>query len=158
MKLMKKILAATTVTEVRSSGTAYYKVELEDAIKMLQKNKSNMWLIQRLEADGWDAIDFKQSLFGSYVDGSVLYICVTDGSDIQVGEDSVDPEKAMEEYGPDMLASYIIDADDKVVCLRISEYDLAEFDIDEAAEVLLHEGKSFVDMMEHATTLPQLTH
>ena len=118
--------------------------------------KANVWLLQRLESVGWEAIDLKNALFGSDVIDDVLYICCTDGKDIQVGDSLVDPEMALRGYSPEELRSYIVDADDKIVKRYVTEFALAEFDIDESAEQLLKEGKSFIDLMEAAQNLPQL--
>lgn len=156
MKRLRKVVAAQTVTDVTSIGTTYHRITLDDCVKLLQKDKANVWLLQRLESVGWEAIDLKNALFGSDVIHDVLYICCTDGKDIQVGDSLVDPEIALRSYSTDELSSYIVDADDKIVKRYVTEFALAEFDIDESAEQLLKEGKSFIDLMEAAQNLPQL--
>ena len=156
MKRLRKVVAAQTVTDVSSIGTTYHRITLDDCVKLLQKDKANVWLLQRLESVGWEAIDLKNALFGSDVIDDVLYICCTDGKDIQVGDSLVDPEIALRGYSPEELRSYIVDADDKIVKLYVTEFALVEFDIDESAEQLLKEGKSFIDLMEAAQNLPQL--
>lgn len=157
MKLLRKVVAAQTVTEIVRGNTSFYRVELEDAIKALQKNKANIWLIHRLEADGWAAINLEHNLFGSLVVDDILYICSTDGEDIDVKGESIDPEQALAAFGPDPLSEYIQDGTPEVISRFISEFDLADFDIDETAEDMLKEGKSFIDMMADAQTLPQLS-
>ena len=157
MKLLRKIVAAQTVTEISGGNTTYYRVSLEDAIKYLQKSKANIWLLHRLEEDGWAALNLQHTLFGSIVVEDTLYICSTDGSDIEVQGESVDPEQALAEYGPVKLEEYMQDADANIVKRFVSEFDLADFDIDETAQSMLLEGKSFVDMMTDAQNLPQLS-
>lgn len=156
MRRLRKIVSAETYAEVQSSGTEFHKVTLNDAIKLLQKERANLWLLYRLESIGWDALDIKNTMFGSLAADDILYICVTDSKSIQVGDEQVDPESALHTYRTDELENYIVDADPKVVKRYVTEYALQEFDLDEAAEQLLREGHSFVDMMESAQNLPQL--
>lgn len=156
IKRLRKVVAQQTVSDLTSIGTEFHKISLDDTLKILQRDKANIWLMQRLESVGWEALDIKHNLFGSYVIDDILYICVTDGKEIQVEDALIDPEIALESYRPEELEDYIVDADDKIVKRYITEYALAEFDIDESAEQLLHEGKSFIDLMESAQNLPQL--
>ena len=156
IKVLRKVVAAQTVSYVHSIGTTYHKITLDECIRVLQKDRVNVWLLQRLESAGWDALDIKNSLFGSEIINDVLYICCTDGKDITVGDDTVDPEVALAEFSTTDLSDYIVDADPSIVKRYVTEFALAEFDIDEAAEQLLREGKSFIDLMEAAQNLPQL--
>ena len=99
---------------------------------------------------GWDALDFKHNLFGSEIIDDVLYICKTDGYEIQINGEDVEPEFALEDYSVEELSAYIDDADDDIITNSITTYELKPIDLDEVSLRLLELGNSFIDVVKAA--------
>lgn len=80
-------------------------------------------------------------MFGSAVfeenNEDVIYICVTDGYEIEVDGEMVDPEEALENYAPIYLENHIQDANDDVIMRNITPYELADFDESSVARGIL---------------------
>ena len=114
---MVSIQAATT------PGTTFYSITLDDAIASLKKLKCNLFIIYELERRGWDAINI-EDLYGSNIINKVLYVCVTDGQDIEIEGEMIDPEEALELYDVKDLSSYIQKADAKFISKHVTEYEL----------------------------------
>lgn len=152
MKITKnsKILP---VTAASSYGTKFYKVTIEDVIDALKQSNGNIWVIHMLESEGWDAIDFENNLFGSRVIDDELFICETDGQDIQVNGRSVDPEKALDIYSISELSAYIQPADVNKITSSITGYEIKLSDVDNVAVELIQSGHSFTDVVKDAEEL-----
>lgn len=145
-----KVESSQTVTAAESVGTVFYRVT-EDAVKeAFHSDKGNIWMAAEFEINSWNCIDADKSLFGSVVIDDVLYLCVTDGQDISVAGDVVDPESALEDYDLEALTSYIQDADESIILKYITEYEIKFEDIDNTAIYLLNEDISFVEIVKAA--------
>lgn len=131
----------------QSVGTTYYMVDLDEAIDILDNDKSNCWVFISLRENGWDCLDMDNNLFGSAIIDDTLYICITDGSDVYVDGKAVDPEEALEEYDVEDLADYILPATDKIVERYISPYELKTPDFNELAPLLI-ESRDFERMVK----------
>lgn len=102
---------------------------------------------------GFEAIDLEHNLFGSYIDGNTIYFCDTDGEDIEVNGQMFNPEDAMEEFGPEVLESYIQDATPEIIRRFITPYEL-KFDVDEGAYWLMKDGFGFTEIVKSYEDLP----
>lgn len=134
----------------KNSGTTFYKVSLPDLIDMLRKLDANIIMIGALEMDGWSCIDFEKNLFGSAVIDDDLYLCKTNGKDIIVNGEEVDPEYALEEYTLEELSDYIADATPEDIRLEITPYEVTNFDIEDVALDQLQAGVSFRTLVHAA--------
>lgn len=136
-----------------SIGTTFYSADLKTVQEVLKSNHLNLFAQYSIDEYGWDAIDFKHNLFGSEVIDDILYICVTDGQDINIEGKSVDPESALTEYDVSSCEDYIQEATDDIILKHITVYEVIVDDIDTAALELLKQGESFEDLMEAAQEL-----
>lgn len=130
-----------SVTAASNVGTTYYRATLDNVIQTLTRNDANLFLLYLIEEYGFDALDFKKHMFGSAVveenNEDVLYICVTDGYEIEVDGEMIDPEEALENYAPIYLENHIQDADDDIIMRNITPYELVDFDEDAVARGVL---------------------
>lgn len=127
-------------------GTIWYEAEFEQVRDALKEE--NVILYGAFLTDGFDCIsNLDINLPGSYVRGDYLYICESDGELIHVNGDHIDPESAMEEYGPEVLSAYIVPADDKIIQQKLTEYEITNYDIDEVAYELFDEGYTFTTIL-----------
>ena len=145
MKIYRKINAAAT--PAKNSGTTFYATTAEDIIKAYDDNSSNIWVRQAFIEEGLDAIDYDNNLFGSVVIGDTLYICVTDGKEIEVNGTLVDPETALTDYTPDDLSEYTKNASADIIKRYITEYEIKSPDFDKWAIDMLNDGVSFSDLV-----------
>lgn len=136
-----------------SRGTTYYRCSLSEIIDSLSDTDANPWIISELSNYGWDAIDFKHNLFGSRIIDGILYICETNGQDISVNGNNIDPETALNEYSLEDLSNYITKADDKIISSKITGYEIQFKDIDTTAIHLIESGISFQDVVQYADEL-----
>lgn len=144
---MRKIVAAEGI------GTTYYKATIDDVVDAI-RNDSNLFVYYAMLALGFESIDLDHNLFGSYIDGNTIYLCDTDGEDIEVNGQMFDPEDAMEELGPEALESYIQDATPEIIRRFITPYEL-KFDIDEGAYWLMKDGFRFTEIVKAYEDLPE---
>lgn len=149
-KMPNKSAPSVKINAASEMGTVYYKTNAEQIIDVLKDNTANAWLIAAFQNDGLDAIDFKHHLYGSYVEGDDLYICVTDGYEIDVNGEEVDPESAFEDYTSKELAAYIQPATPEIILERITEYEIKPPFFDGWAADLLEGGYTFVQLMDDA--------
>lgn len=127
-------------------GTIWYEAEFDQVRDALKEE--NLILYGAFLTNGFDCIsNININLPGSYVQGDYLYICESDGELINVNGDQVDPDSAMEEYGPEMLSAYIVPADDKIIQHKLTEYEITNYDIDEVADALFEEGYTFTTIL-----------
>lgn len=145
MKIYRKINAAAT--PAKNSGTTFYATTAEDIIKAYDDNSSNIWVRQAFIEEGLDAIDYDNNLFGSAVIGDTLYICVTDGKEIEVNGTLVDPETALTDYTLDDLSEYTKNASADIIRRYITEYEIKSPDFDKWAIDMLNDGVSFSDLV-----------
>lgn len=127
-------------------GTIWYEAEFDQVRDALKDE--NLILYGAFLTNGFDCISsIDINLPGSYVQGDYLYICESDGELINVNGDQVDPDSAMEEYGPEMLSAYIVPADDKIIRQKLTEYEITNYDIDDVAYELFDEGYTFTTIL-----------
>lgn len=135
MKLYKKITAAES--SGHSTGTTYYSATLDKIIKAYEGYNKNIWVWNAFKRYGFYAIDFDHNLYGSAVVDDTLYICVTNGQDIEVNGEYIDPEDAFDKYTPEDLADYIKPATDKIIERYITEIEIEEPDFTKEAYYIL---------------------
>lgn len=127
-------------------GTIWYEAEFEQVRDALKEE--NLILYGAFLTNGFDCIsNIDINLPGSYVQGDYLYICESDGELININGEQVDPESAMEEYGPEMLSAYIVPADDKIIRQKLTDYEITDYDIDDVADALFEEGYTFTSIL-----------
>lgn len=142
MKMQRsKSTKLQSVTAASNIGTTYYRATLDNVIQTLTRNDANIFLLYLIEEDGFDALDFKKHMFGSAVfeenHEDVIYICVTDGYEIEVDGEMIDPEEALENYSPRYLDNRIQDANDDIIMRNITPYELLDFDESSIARGIL---------------------
>lgn len=132
-----------------SAKTTFYKVNLDDVISYYE-NK-NAWIYAAFKYEGFDCLNIKD-MYGSKIIDDTLYLCVTNGVDIDVNGESVDPEEALDKYSIDDLSEYIKDATDKVIRDELDDAVIKDLDNNdkytEWALELLNSGFSFVDLVD----------
>ena len=130
-------------------GTTYYKITLDEAKSAYEDENSIVF--GALNLYGWEAINVYRYLIGSEIVDNVLYLCVTDGNEIEADGELLDPEEAMAAVGPDYLQSYISSATPEIIIKQLTPYDLSDdVDIDEVVLNLLEDGYSFYDIVKDA--------
>lgn len=112
-----------SVQAAKNAGTTYYRIPLDKAVQALKNKKCNLFLAYELQRSGWSAIKIDE-FFGSKCIDDTLYFCVTDGQDINVGSQMLDPESALRKIHLEHLKPYIKDADDDFISKHITEYEL----------------------------------
>lgn len=133
------------------AGTTFYHATLEDVTETLRKQDANIILRHLLDDRGFNALDFDNHFFGGGVYDDELYICITDGQDIDVDGDLIFPEDALEEFGPEALSAYIEEATPEVIHRNVTTYELKPFDIDEVAKNMINSGVyDFLDVVKAA--------
>lgn len=154
MKIRKYIKADSTdtqiATKISENGTIFYRIPLQDVIKYYDNPKRNIWVWKSFVEEGWNCINFDNSLFGSAVDGSDLYLCVTDGMEIDVDGNAVDPEQALEEYDLDELSDYILPGNDGIIRRYITDSEIKTPKFDKWASDLIDDGYDFTSLVEDA--------
>ena len=153
MKIIKSSNKLETISATKQLSTVFYETTIENAIDALERSNGNIWVIELLKSNGWDAIDFKHNLFGSKVIDDKLYICETNGQDIQVNGQPVDPERALEECSIEDLSEYIQPASDDKITSSITGYEITVSNVEDVAIQLLEDGNSFSDVVRDAEEL-----
>lgn len=141
MKLYRSINAAEK--PAKHAGTTFYSATVDNIINAYGDVTLNAWIRQAFIERGLDAIDYDNNLYGSAVIDDVLYICVTDGYDIEVNGEGVNPEEALSEYTPKELSDYIEPATAEIIRRNITEYELITPDFESWAINMLRDGYAF---------------
>lgn len=147
--LDRKAVTAASV----SAGTTYYRITLKELTDAF--SEQNLWLQKCIEERGFNAIDFDHSLYGSRFDigeKDVMYLCVTDGYDIEVNGEMVDPEDALDYHNPAPggdLYQYVKPSTPEIILKNISEYEFKDPDFTQWAVSLLRHY-DFIDLMKAA--------
>ena len=151
MKRYKKsnVYTASTYTN-NDRYTTFYKTDIEHVQHVLSENDVNVWLQKSIEVEKFDAIDFKNNLFGSNVIDGELYLCVSNETEITVNDEKVDPEDALDTFSLSELSKYIKPATDDIILSYITTYEIYQPDFDKYSEELLSEGVSFERMFNDA--------
>ena len=142
-----RIIKAATATETKSD-TVFYAIKLQDALDYFSKSGKNCWIWAALYNNGFDNIDTEGKLIGSVDIDDVLYICDTDGEDIEVNGESVNPEEALNEFTPDELSEYVVEATDRDIRRFITEDAIVDVDYNKLAYDLLDNGYDFLTMVD----------
>lgn len=136
-------------------GTVFYKISLKAAIDAYKDD--NVIMYQALQDYGWTAINISTYLIGSDIVDNILYLCVTDGVDIEVGDDFassglLDPEDALASVGPESLSEYVEIPDTSEILKHLTPYDLDDsvIDLDRIAEQLLSHGYTLEEIVKDA--------
>lgn len=153
MKLIRKIQGATSGS-VEPGSTVIYKLTLDELVDILKKNHDNIITIWQLQTDGFDAIDMDANMWASRVIDDVLYLVRTDGHDIVVNGQTVDPEDLMEQveegvFSLNDIQPYFAEPDEKYIRVAVDPYAMKTPDYDQAAFELLG-LYSFLDIVEAA--------
>lgn len=97
-------------------GTTFYKTNLDQIESVINSNENELELFNQLyfKVYGYDCIDFKHNLFGSFIfDDKDLYICDTDGDEIEFQGDLIDPEQISDYItDPNQIKQYVKSPDD----------------------------------------------
>lgn len=132
------------------TGTTWYKASYDEILDALQDSSVNPWVLIYFNTDNFNAINFKHNLWGSFVEGDDLYICVTDGYDIEINGEMVDPESAAEIYGLDELTEYIESATPEFIRSKITEDELDPIPFNKLINNALDSGWSFTELIKYA--------
>lgn len=132
--------------DTKSSGTTFYKITLDKLKSVL--GGDNVWIDELIEKKGFDFLP--ERLYGSETIDGDFYLCVTDGEDIEVNGEMVDPETALTEYSLSDLSEYIKDATNKIIedNIDIDELQFTEKDINDWAVDMIRRGIDFTEMVE----------
>lgn len=147
MKVTKRN-RSITAAEI-DQPTAWYEADLDMVRNALLEE--NLILYGAIQTHGFDAIkDIDMNIPGSYIDDATdrIYICVTDGSQVIVDGEEVDPDDAMEEYGPEAMQEYIFPATNQMIVSKLTSYEINNYDLDLVAQDLMDESYSFIDIYE----------
>ena len=139
-------------SKVQDIGTHFYSATYDQVKDALNTYDTNLFVLYAFEKDGWDAI-YMSKLFGSDIIDDILYICVTDGKDIYVQGESVDPEAALSEFDITELQDYIEPADDEIIRQHITSYEIRINDIELIAINMLEDGISLNRLIENYNDL-----
>lgn len=150
---MRKIIGAD-IQEPEQGGTAFYLIT-EDELKDYFGDE-NIVMKYLVDTKGFDAFN-TDDMYGSiFIDSDEFVLCVTDGYDIRVGTELVDPETALEDYDISELDEYLKVPTDEIFRRYFSEYELNPVDIDEVALELLQAGHHLSTIVADAKDLDLL--
>lgn len=132
--------------DTKSSGTTFYKITLDKLKSVL--GGGNVWIDELIEKKGFDFLP--ERLYGSEIINGDFYLCVTDGEDIEVKGEMVDPESALKEYSLSDLSDYIKDATNKIIedNIDIDELQFTDKEINDWAVDMIRRGIDFTEMVE----------
>lgn len=150
-----KIYIRAAEDDRKSYGTTFYRITLDKLKSVL--GKDNIWIDALIEKDGFDCLP--KRLYGSKEIGDTFFLCVTDGEDIEVKGEMVDPESALDEYSLSDLSDYIKDATDKIIKDNIDpeEFEFNEREINDLAYDMIRKGTRFTDMYDaYAEIMPNV--
>lgn len=148
MKIKRNVFAAEDNDKDTFGGTQFYKISEED-LKKYFEDDSNIVMRYVVATQGFDAFD-TDSMWGSYYDRATgnFYYCNTDGQDIMINGEEIDPESALDEYSIEDVQEYVVDGTDSKIRKYFTEYELKPVDIDEAGQGLIEDGYSFSQIIE----------
>ena len=140
------IMSAETI-----AGTSWYPVTRKQFTDFAEDNITNVFLRYTAIYDGFEALDL-DLMYGTKIVDDTLYICSSDGKDIRVGDEEVDPEIALDEYTPDELFAYMEDVTDQVLesHTTVNDFnkDLLKDNLNNAAIEALQDDVDFSELIE----------
>ena len=140
MKKLNRSVNTIAIHAAQDIGTTFYSITLDDALKVLRNE--NIILYHLAATKGWNAFDETRWIGGEVID-DVLYICSTDGVEIEVYGELVDPETALEDYGVEGIEPYLSKGTPEVIRRNLSVYELKPVNMDNVALELLEDDYSF---------------
>lgn len=122
------------------AGTQFYRITTQMLVNNSPYYKDNCWAVEMLESLPLDRVLKVESLWGSKVIDDVLYFCKTDGEELEIGGEFVDPEDALETFNLSALSKYIVDKVPKEIYREITDSDLniGAIDVDNMAIDLIN--------------------
>jgi hypothetical protein len=140
------IMSAETI-----AGTTWYPVTMSQFSDFVEDNIENVFLKYTATYDGFDALDL-DLMYGSRIIDDTLYVCSSDGKPIQIGNEEVDPEFALDKYTPEELSAYMEDVTDKVLESHTTandfDKDLLKENLNNAAIEALQDNVDFPKLIE----------
>lgn len=130
-------------------GTTYYKATKDEVLEALTENETNIWVTYAISLEGLEIINIDQ-MFGSSIIDDMLYLCKTDGKDIRVKGEFVDPETALSNYSVSDLSEYIQPATPEILSSMLTEHEIKYFDIDSIGKHMIEEDDQSFEMMVKA--------
>lgn len=134
------------------AGTTWYPVSMEQFDDFAEDNIENVFLRYTAYYDGFKALDL-DLMYGSRIVDETLYICSSDGKPIQVGNEDVDPEFALDKYTPEDLHAYMEDVTDKILeshtTVNDFDQDLLKENMNNAAIEALQGDVDFPKLIEY---------
>lgn len=152
---MKRYIKAT-MQPAQTTGTTFYRVELDDVIDYFSEKSQNVWLYKSFSELGWGALDFGGHLYGSFIKNNVLYICVTDGTKIRYRDKFVDPYKLPRNAKVEDIQKYVALGNDKIIHRYITPYELVRPKFDKWTDELLEEGYTEKKLFKDAEIFDEL--
>lgn len=143
MKIKKK---SSITASSRIIGTTFYEMNLYDAIDAI-KEHGNIWVAKALAEFGWNCVNLQDDLCGSRAIGDTLYVCVTDGNEISINGELVDPETVLEDYELSDIEHLIEPADGDDIVHYITEWDIDTPNFNKLAPELIAEGYKFTRLV-----------
>lgn len=150
MNIKKTITGSSYIIAAKTPGTTFYRCSLKEIKDALSDDDSNIWVMKSIDELGYDAIDFEKNLFGSEIIDDDLYICVTDGYDIDVSGEFVNPEDVLSSYDTSEISEYIKPATADIIQKYITQYEIYAPEFDKWAPDLLKRGYTFSELVKDA--------
>lgn len=137
-------------------GTTFYIIHESD-IRNMYSDDANIVFRYAVDLYGFDAFDTSRFYGSEFISTDTFVLCVTDGLEIEINSDLVDPESALSEYDIEVLAEngFVIEDPDEAIIRRFfSPYELSnDIDIDDIASELLRDGYHLRQIVEDAQEL-----
>lgn len=134
-------------------GTTYYKITENQLLKYFDKSKNQIvrFLVSN---NGFDAFNL-DLLYGSRIVDDVLYLCVTDGREIEINGNEADPESAIDDYGISGIQKYIKNVTDDIMGRYLTDYELTtDYDLNELAfDIISGKYADFTQVVKDAEEL-----
>ena len=150
---MKIVYGEDLIQEPTDAGTAFYEITEKDLEDTWDK-EDNIVMKYLVRTYGFEAFDLDDiGIYGGRLEGDVFLLCDSDGHDIDVDGEEVDPMFALEDYDLEALAPYIKEPDDEIIRRYFSPYSLQSdtIDVNEVALELLqagHDLSAIIDSLE----------
>ena len=142
------------IMAAEQGGTVYYHATDDELSSLLESGGANTWIFEAINFNRLeDIINLDAGLYGSKIIDDEIYLCVTDGHDINVNGENVDPESALDQYDIDELAAYIQPMTEEIAVRYITEQEmnLSTDMVDSLALDLIEEaGYSFAYLAKEA--------
>ena len=139
---------------LKEPKTKFYSVTENDLKDILVEGEdSNVFLYGAISTLGFDCLNL-DSMYGSGIVNSVLYLCDTNGKDIIVNGEDVAPGEALSECSIEDLSEYIYTGEDNPEIIRkeLTAYELKTLSTSQVnnivKELITTENFKFLDILE----------